>query len=246
MNQITINPQDILRQVKLSGKLPEMVRSSLVQKSIAQTITELDIQNTPEQLQQFADQFRLMNGLNTAKDTNSWLASNGFSALDFEALIQFQLNCFKLSERLFKNKIKDYYLQNQLDYRGVVLYEVILEDEDLAIELYLSIRGNETGFFEVAHRYNSQEELRRQGGYQGILYRKDLAAEISAPVFSCQAPCLLKPIVTAKATHLIYVEEFIEPELNENTEMAIAGELFNQWLSGMIEQIDYQVELNGF
>jgi len=28
--------------------------------------------------------------------------------------------------------------------------------------------------------------------------------------------------------------------------MAIASELFNQWLSGMIEQIDYQVELNGF
>ncbi len=120
---------------------------------------------------------------------------------------------------------------------------MVLEDEDLAIELYLSIQEDEIGFFEVAHRYNIDQEYRRVGGYRGVLYRKDLKPEISGAVFVAQPPCLLKPIVTAKTIHLIYIEEIIEPELNENTKITIAGELFNQWLTSTIEQLDFKLDL---
>jgi hypothetical protein len=243
MSQLIISAQDILRQVKLAGRIPEMVRACIAHQLIIQTAAELNIQNTPAELQEVADQFRLLNRLNSAQETLDWLAINSLSNQDFESLIRFQLLCMKLNEYLFKDKIKDHFIENQLQYQGLVLYEVILEDEDLAIELYLAVQQGEMNFFEVAHKYNKDEELRRHGGYRGIMYRKDLKPDICAAVFSAQPPCVLKPIVTFQEVRLIFIEQTIEPELNENTRLAIGNELFNQWLVDRIDRFDFKLDL---
>ncbi|MEQ9355725.1 MAG: peptidylprolyl isomerase [Coleofasciculus chthonoplastes F2-STO-03] len=46
------------------------------------------------------------------------------------------------------------------------------------------------------------------------MQRKELKPEISAAVFAATPPQVLKPIVTSKGVHLIFVEEIIQPELN--------------------------------
>jgi len=244
MSQLTITPQDILQQVKFSGKVPEMVEAVLTRQVITQAATELAIQNTTDELQAMADQFRLSNQLNSAKETQLWFNKNGFSLDDFEEMINYQLLSIKLGQHLFKDQVKDYFIQHQLDYQRVVMYEVVLEDKDLAIELYLAIKAEEISFFEVAHKYNKDDELRRKGGYQGILYRKDLKPEISAAVFAAQAPELLKPIVTSKNVHLIFVEEIIKPQLEQKTQSLIFTNLFSQWLKSRVELVDFKLDLD--
>ena len=41
---------------------------------------------------------------------------------------------------MFADKIEPYFYENQLDYTAVVIYEVILDDEDLAMELFYAIQ----------------------------------------------------------------------------------------------------------
>ncbi|GET36131.1 PpiC-type peptidyl-prolyl cis-trans isomerase [Microseira wollei NIES-4236] len=118
------------------------------------------------------------------------------------------------------------------------MYEVVLDDEDLARELFYAVKEGEMSFHDVARQYIQDVELRRKGGYQGIVRRKDLKAEISAAVFAAKPPQLIKPIVTAKGVHLIWVEEIVQSELDEKLRLKIITNLFYGSLKHQIEQIE--------
>ncbi|MCU0535573.1 MAG: peptidylprolyl isomerase [Hydrococcus sp. Prado102] len=242
MTQIlAIEERDILQQVKLSIKIPEIIEQIIIRKVITEAATETGIKVTSDELQQAADEFRSSNQLHDAQETWEWLSKQGLSLDDFEEVLHYSLISLKLSKHLFQDKIEPYFVENRLDYTGVVMYEVLLEDEDLAMELYLAIQDQEIGFHEVAHQYISNLELRRKGGYRGILYRKDLKPEISAAVFATNPPELLKPILTSHGVYLILVEELIKPELTEELALKIKISLFDSWLKQKVKAVEYEL-----
>ena len=239
---ITITAEDILKQVKLSLKTSELIEAIITRKMIANTAEEVGIKLEAEELQEMADKYRKMYKLLSEEDTWAWMKKNHLSLDDFEEFVYYQGLSTKLAVHLFADKIEPYFYEHQLDYAGVVMYEVVLEDEDLAMELFYSIQEGEMSFYDVAHKYIEDKELRRKGGYRGILYRKDLKPEISAAVFAATPPEVLKPIVTSKGVHLILVEEIIERKLDNWLRNKIATDLFNDWVSNSL--IDFQANKN--
>lgn len=239
---ITITAEDILKQVKLSLKTSELIEAIITRKMIANTAEEVGIKLEAEELQEMADKYRKMYKLLSEEDTWAWMKKNHLSLDDFEEFVYYQGLASKLAVHLFADKIEPYFYEHQLDYAGVVMYEVVLEDEDLAMELFYSIQEGEMSFYDVAHKYIEDKELRRKGGYRGILYRKDLKPEISAAVFAATPPEVLKPIVTSKGVHLILVEEIIERKLDNWLRNKIATDLFNEWVSNSL--IDFQANKN--
>ena len=239
---ITITAEDILKQVKLSLKTSELIEAIITHKVIANTAEEVGIKLEAEELQEMADKYRKMYKLLSEEDTWAWMKKNHLSLDDFEEFVYCQGLASKLAVHLFADKIEPYFYEHQLDYAGVVMHEVVLEDEDLAMELFYSIQEGEMSFYDVAHKYIEDKELRRKGGYRGILYRKDLKPEISAAVFAATPPGVLKPIVTSKGVHLILVEEIIERKLDNWLRNKIATDLFNEWVSNSL--IDFQANKN--
>ncbi|MDT9178933.1 MAG: peptidylprolyl isomerase [Limnospira sp. PMC 1291.21] len=231
---ITITAEDILKQVKLSLTTAELIEAIITHKMIANTAEELGIKIEAEELQEMADKYRKMYKLLSEEDTWAWMKKNHLSLDDFEEFVYCKGLASKLAVHLFADKIEPYFYEHQLDYAGVVMYEVVLEDEDLAMELFYSIQEGEMSFYDVAHKYIEDKELRRKGGYRGILYRKDLKPEISAAVFAATSPGVLKPIVTSKGVHLILVEEIIERKLDNWLRNKIATDLFDDWVSNSL------------
>ncbi|QSJ19973.1 peptidylprolyl isomerase [Nostoc sp. UHCC 0702] len=232
---IIITNEDILHEVKVSCKIPEIVEQIITKKVIIAAAEEAGIKVEVEELQKAADQIRLANKLDSADDTWKWLEKHGLSIDDFEEITYISLISGKLANYLFADKVEPYFFENQLDYVGVVMYEVVLDDEDLALELFYAIKEGETSFYDVAHKYIRDIELRRQGGYLGILRRRDLKPEISAAVFTAKPPQVFKPIVTSKGVHLILLEELIQPDLNEKLRTNIISNLFSHWLNQQVE-----------
>jgi parvulin-like peptidyl-prolyl isomerase len=235
---ITISSDDILHQVKLSCQIPEIVEQIVTRKVIADAAAEAGIKVETEELQKAADQFRLVNKLRSADETWAWLKKYGLSLDNFEELIYNNLSIDKVLKKLFAEKIDPYFCEHQLNYAGVVMYEVVLDDEDLALELFYAIQEGEMSFYDVAHQHIQDIELRRKGGYRGIVSRKYLKPEISAAVFTANPPQVLKPIVTSKGVHLILVEEIIQPELDDRLRQEIASDLWYEWLKQQIEQVE--------
>jgi parvulin-like peptidyl-prolyl isomerase len=240
---ITISSEDILHQVKLSCKIPSVIEEIVTRKIIADAAANVDIKAETEELQKAADNTRLLGKLKSADDTWAWLQKHGLSLDDFEEVIYNNVISGKLAQHLFADKVEPFFVEHQLDYAGVVMYEVVLDDEDLAMELFYGIQEGEMSFYEVAHQYIQDTELRRKGGYQGIVRRKELKPEISAAVFAAKPPQVLKPIVTSSGVHLILVEEIIQPELDDKLGPQIMFDLFYEWLKQQIQQVEFNIKL---
>lgn len=234
-----ISQGDVLQQVKLSNQFPAMVDAIASRQIVAQQAKERDLQIDTAELQKAADSFRLKNNLVTVEQTVAWLKRYGLSLDDLEALMHHTVLSAKLAEHLFSDQVESYFAERQLDYDQVVLYEVVLQNADLAIELFYSIQEQEITFTDIARHYIQDQELRRKGGYRGLLKRADLKPELSAAVFAAAAPQLLKPIAVGKKIHLVFVEEVIQPQLDEALRLQIVGELFSQWLKKQLSQQDW-------
>ncbi len=234
----TITQEDILKQLKLSLKVPELLEEITKRKIIIQASENLNIRVDLSELQKASDKFRLDNKLETSQDTYEWIERHWLTVEDFEEIIEFNLITGKLMYSLFFDKVEPYFYENQLDYAGAILYEIILEDQDLALELFYTIQEKEMTFWDVARQYIKDRELRKKGGYLGLVTRKELNPEISAKVFAVTPPHLLHPIITRTGIHLIFVEEIIEPELDNKLRLKIMYELFSEWLEKQSLPID--------
>jgi PPIC-type PPIASE domain len=228
---LAISAEEVLHHIKLSGQLLAVKEAIAIRRIIQTTATEKDVEVTSEEIQVCADEFRKVNNLQRAEDTLAWLQQRELVVEDFEAMIHFSVLQSKLAKHLFSDKVDAYFSANQLEYIAVALYEVVLEDEDVALELFYSLKEGEITFFDVAQQHAQDKELRRKGGYRGILKRTDLRAEISSAVFASSPPQLLNPILTANGIHLVYVEEILGPELNQKVRNEIILYLFSEWIS---------------
>ncbi|WP_414585560.1 peptidylprolyl isomerase [Scytonema sp. PCC 10023] len=241
---LTVSSDEIIYQIKLDCQIPSVVEGILTRKIIARAAGKAGIKVEPEELQQAADGLRLMNKLTSADATWSWLQKHSLSLDEFEELVYANVISSKLAQHLFAEKVEPFFVEHQLNYAQVVMYEVVLDDFDFAMELFYALAEGEMSFPEVAHQYIQDTETRRAGGYKGVLSRTDLKPEISAAVFAATPPQMIKPIVTSQGAHLIFVEDIILPQLDEMLRSKILSILFSEWLKQQIEQQEVEIVLN--
>lgn len=228
--QLNISTSDIIHKLKLSCQIPEIVEAIATQAVINQAASVARIEVTEAELQEEGDKLRLEKKLATAKDTWGWLNRNHLSVQDFEELVRNNLISKKLASHLFAPQVEKFFYENRINYEAAVTYEVILEDRDLALELFYAFEEGEITFSEIARLYVQDPELRRAGGYQGVRHREDFRPEVAAAVFAATPLQILKPITSPKGIYLIWVEEIIQPELEEDLRQKIINELFTDWL----------------
>lgn len=244
LEHLTISTSDIIHSLKLTCKIPDVVENIATQKIINLAVQEAGITVTPEELQQEGDKLRLEKKLVKAKDTWTWLEKHHLSVKEFEELVYNNVLKKKLANHLFGTKVEKFFYEHQLDYAAAVTYEIQFEDRDLALELFYSLEEGEITFPEIARLYIQESEQRRAYGYQGVRHRKDFRPEIAAAVFAATPPEILKPITTSKGVYLIWVEEVIQPPLDEQLREKIITELFSEWLKQQVEAMIMITKLN--
>ncbi len=238
-----ISSKDLVNEIKMAGRIPELIQGILRRKIIREEARKVGIEPTTQELQVAADKFRTLNRLETAEATWKWLQAHMLSVDDFEKLVAHNLLSEKLAQHLFGNQVEHFFHQNLLEYSGASIYEVILEDQELAMEIFYSLQEGDLSFADVAYQYIPDPELKRRGGYIGTVSRKQLRPEISAAVFAAKAPQLIKPIVTAVGVHLIQVEEIVQPQLNEDLRQRIMVDMFQQWLEQQVTALAPQTPI---
>lgn len=241
---ITVSCDELINHIKLSCQIPTLVEGIVTCKIIEFAAAEAGIKVELEEIQQAADNIRLVNKLQHADDTWAWLQKHNLSVEDFEKLAYTNVVSEKLAQHLFADSVEPFFVEHQLDYAEVVMYEVVLDDKNLALELFYALGEGKISFHEVARQYIQDTEMCRCGGYRGILRRTELEPEISAAVFAATSPQILKPIVTPKGVHLILVKEIIQPQLDDALRLKILSDLFSGWIKQQLEQIEIVIQLD--
>lgn len=234
---IEISNEDIIEQIKSSYQYSEILKQVTIRKIIESESKRVGIQITKKELQGAADDFRIKNGLTSARNTQTWLDINHFSLDDFEEVIRTELLTSKLKHIIIQDKVEEYFCRNASDFDRAVLYEVIFNNKELANELFYAVKASEIRFQDVVNRYMTDIELKRKGGYIGEIQRKDLDKTFSSVFADFMCPKVLKPIPTKLGFHLIWVEEVIKSSLDLNTYAEIANYLFKQHLKNRAEEI---------
>jgi parvulin-like peptidyl-prolyl isomerase len=227
---LSLSPERIIHQLKLACLMPTIAEGIASRQIVQEYARHHAIDLSQAELQKAADNFRVANALHTAHKTQEWLNKNFLTLDAFEEMISISLLSAKVAEHLFADKVEAYFIENQADHVRAIFYEIVLEDIDLGMELHYAIQENDLNFHQAAREYNQTIELRRQGGYHGPLNRIALKPEISAAVFAAQPPQYLSPIMTSEGIHLIYVEDFLHPQLTDELRIQIMSGLFADWL----------------
>ncbi len=237
-NCIEISVTDIVHSIKLSYQIPDVVEKIASQNIIVQAAQEVGIQVEEAELQIEGDKLRLEKKLITAKDTWTWLEKHHLSINNFEELVYNKVLERKLANHLFSPYVEKFFYERRVDYDAAITYEVIFDNRDLALELFCALEEGEITFPEIARQFIQEPELRRAGGYQGLRRRKDLRPDIAAAVFSASPPQIIKPITTSKGVYLVWVEEIIQPQLDEQLREQIITESFSEWLKQQIQAVN--------
>jgi parvulin-like peptidyl-prolyl isomerase len=228
--------REIVRYLKLSCQMPQVLREIKVRQLIEDTAQAKNITVEPADIQEASNVLRRQYNLLDSQTTRQWLQCQQLTLSDFEEMLHYNVLYHKLLWVLVGDSIEPYFYEHQLDYLGAIIYEIVLDNFNLAMELFYSIQEGEISFWDAAHQHITELELRRRGGYRGFVRRKHMKPQISAAVFAANPPQVLKPISINKQTHLIFVEEIVHPQLDETLEAEIADELFEQWLDIKLQQ----------
>jgi parvulin-like peptidyl-prolyl isomerase len=223
--------QAIVDEARMSGKVSELIQSAARRQLITETALKLGIKPTEVELQVAADNFRRVNQLTTMSATEQWLAANFISTGDFEQILADRLITARLAQHLFADRVEHYFWQNLHDYSVATLYEIVLADKYVAMELFYAIAEGDLNFTDVARQYITDPELNRRGGYLGTLKRRQLHPAIAAAVFAATPPQTIAPVITDLGYHLIHVVEISQPQLDETLRAQILMELFDLWLA---------------
>jgi hypothetical protein len=238
-----IELEEIFKQIKFSCQIPELIKDITIRLFIRESAKILGIKVTKQDLQMSADNFRLYHNLLTFNSAYDWLKHNYLTLAEFEEMSYDNVLLNKLAIFLFSEHVESYFNEKILDYFDTAIYQIVLENSVLAMQLYEKIKNQEISFYEVSQQYIKDTELRRRGGYLGRVKMYSLHPEIVPDILASKPPQLLKPIITSDGVYLIRVEEVIKPQLDNDLRYQILLKLFNNWLKDELSKVNISSNL---
>lgn len=230
VNGEEVSLYDVLKLAKLNDKLQlidDAIDAALIQHAAAQR----GIQVSDEELQQAADAYRVANDLHDAETTQAWLEAKHLSYVDWESLLEYQVNERKLREVLTAGLVEQRFAEQRLSYDKAAVSRLVLSDEGVARELRAQILEEGGDFHALTREYSIHADTRAAGGYAGLMVRADMEPALEAAVFGAQPGRVVGPIKTDDGWELVKVERLAPAELDDEMRETIKTVLCSEWLS---------------
>jgi hypothetical protein len=109
---IEVEVAEVVDFMRLTGKFAPALQQVVTRKITVQAAKEAGIKVSTNELQKAADNFRLVNGLAKASDTESWLNESGVSLEFLENFLETNLYINKFKAHLEKKAPKNKYLSS--------------------------------------------------------------------------------------------------------------------------------------
>lgn len=235
--KIVIESEEIVSFLKSEMNLKEVYQNILFKRVIWDAAKERGITVTTAEIEAEANRQRREKRLEKAADTVAWLADQLVSPHDWETGIRDRLLAQKLAEEMFSEEVENFFIQNRLEFEQVSLYQMLVDSEKLAQELYYQIQEGETTFYAAAHIYDLDANRQKRCGFEGKIYRFALQPDIAAVVFSTKPQELIGPLKSEQGYHLFIVEEFHPAVLTPQRYQEILNNMFKHWLARELDFI---------
>jgi parvulin-like peptidyl-prolyl isomerase len=227
-----ITTDDFVRTLKLSGQFDGLIEQLVRDRLTVRAAKRRGIPVSPEEIQERADQFRRIQGLHRAADTNRYLDALAVSLDEFEAFITDSLYQEKMMEQVCSDQaVEQYFKLNSPRFDSVEVSHIVLDTEDQAREM-MSILADDPGSFAEMAREHSKADTRERGGVIGKVLRGSLQTEIEARIFNAGVGDLLGPFPSPDRSfyEIFAVNAKFPATLDADTAAEVRRLLREQWL----------------
>ncbi len=242
LSDTTLSLSDFLLRLKQRRKLHSLLREAVVEAFLLRQASEAALTVSAEQLQSAADAFRRRQGLNSAEQTSVWLAREGLSVTDLEAVLERDLLVARLREHITAPLLEGHFALHRERYDRIGLGVIVVARVDLARELLTQLREEGRDFAELAREHSLHSPSRDRGGELGVLLRRQLPAGTEV-VFTAREGEVVGPLTLPEGFHLFRVGKRAVAELAGPTSELIRKELFDAWLADKLNSTRLELPL---
>lgn len=218
--------------------LPQLQRELIVDEAIEQTSRSANvaIDLTPEEVAQAKQQFYAEKQLKNEEDIQAWMARQGLSYEQLEAVTTRKLKIEKFKQATWGNKLEAYFFQSKAKLDKVIYSLLRTQDVGIAQELYFRIQAKENSFADLAREYSLGPEA-QTGGLVGPVELNALHPVMVQMLSSSQPGQILPPTRIAEWFVILRLEKFIPAQLDESMKARLLNELFEAWLQEQQKQM---------
>ena len=112
-----VGVEDFVKILKLTGQFQGLIEQLVRDKLTVRAAKRHGINVTPDEIQERADQFRRIQGLHRAADTNQYFDALGITLDDFEVFITDSLYQEKMMEKVCSERCREGFCQRKPDRR---------------------------------------------------------------------------------------------------------------------------------
>lgn len=178
-----------------------------------------------DEVQTLFNEIRYMKRLETAESLRAWISDNHVDTDAIKLGCAFAVLRRKLRDSISPEEIAGFYAEFKTSYERAEIYQICIDDPDLANEICAQIVEDGKSFYLMALQHSTDVKTAKMGGYSGVISRSDMAGELEIAVFSAQQGDIIGPIKTAAGWRILMVHELWSVTLREASE-AIQTALF--------------------
>ncbi len=195
-------------------KREKLIDSFLVSQEHPNTQQKKDIFST----------WKKTNGILDENSFREWIKVNGFSYLEFKAIIFRKWRWEQWCKEKFNDIIPSYYLERK-PFLDKVSYSILrVKEKNLAQELFLRINEEEASFEEIAAKYSEGPE-RETFGKVGPVPMSQPHPKLAKLLQVSKPDQIWPPKAVESWWIIVKLHEIINTELNERVQLKLALEL---------------------
>jgi peptidylprolyl isomerase len=239
-----IGVDDFIRSLKLGGQFESLVEQLVRERLTVLAAKKHGIDVSAQEIQERADQFRRIQGLHRAADTNAYLDRLGVSLDEFETFIVDGLYQEKMLAEVCSDKaVQEYFQLNSPKFDAIEVSHIVLDAPGKAKEMMSILEDDPDSFAEMA-REHSIADTREQGGAIGKVLRGSLKSDVEAKVFNAAQGDLLGPFPSADGTffEIFKVNAKHPAVLDEDTAAEVRRLLREDWLMARAQEHVIEVQ----
>lgn len=210
----------------------EFIQSVASDAAVVQYCAEKKIVASAEDIQSVFDELRYSKELENADQTKTWIVEKGLTE---EAVAQAcEILALKNSIRaaISDEEVKQEFLEDQSSYDVAEIYNITVDDEDLAAEIVSQLEDEEDSFYNLAVEHSIDEDTYLKAGYNGEVTREDVRAEAEAVIFGAENGAIVGPVKEEDDYTIYMVLKVVKPDF-EDVKESIRDRLFEEILDGL-------------
>jgi parvulin-like peptidyl-prolyl isomerase len=226
----TITGEELISLLASYQMLPQVRRELIIDEAIA------SIDCTPEEITSAKQQFFAERQLKSEDELKAWMAYQGLSVNQLEAMTVRKLKVEKFKQMTWGKKLESYFFQSKGRLDKVIYSLLRTQDIGIAQELYFRIQAKEQSFAEVARQYSLGPEA-QTGGLVGPVELSQLHPAMAQLLVNSQPGQVVPPNRIGEWFVIVQLEKFIAAQLDDAMKMRLLNELFETWMNDRQKQI---------